>query len=389
MPAPHDNQAARRAAVAAALQHGPLDYATRQALARQFSCSAVTIYDDMIGIQKLKSSASTPPSVLRLSAPAALAGDRDIAILRLLGRLEFATTAMLKALIGPDISAPALRERLNRLLREGRIWRHAATIEQLHPREAGARHRPPPKAPYIYGLTSEGRDLLELLDAESGPAVYAALRTRDRRGPGVAQAQLTHDLLVASWCASVIDGARRSRLLDSVICHVEYVSARDPAGQAQQRMDAFVALIFNETPQERSAPPWMLPWHSGDPPSARQRIARYALEADRGTEPLKILLAKGLMYRTLTEGGHYQRTLGGAPLPVVLAPPGRRAAQIAREWQASWPAGHGVVSSFVKADHPQHGALWGEYYPLTDPQPQPTHLLRGIFPNLAAWLSTL
>jgi hypothetical protein len=49
------------------------------------------------------------PAVLRLIAPGALAADRDIAILRLLGRLEFATTAMLQALVAPDLSAPALR----------------------------------------------------------------------------------------------------------------------------------------------------------------------------------------------------------------------------------------------------------------------------------------
>src|SRR5262245_2474148 len=236
------------------------------------------------------------PTVLHLTAPAALAADRDVAILRLLGRLEFVTTAMLKALIAPDISVPALRERLNRLVKEGRIWRQTVTMDQVQPREAGGRGQPPPKAPYVYGLTPEGRELLETLDVESSEAIYAALQTRDRRAPNVPQAQLKHDLLVSSWCASVIDGARRSRLLVSIICQVEYVSARTPEGKEQQRMDAFLALVFNREPKEQTAPLWMLPWNNGEPPAPRQLIARYATEADRGTEPLKILLAKGLLY---------------------------------------------------------------------------------------------
>lgn len=208
----HDNKEVRRAAVAVALaQRGQLGYAQRRELARQFGCSPVTIYDDMIRIQTRNMPAATAPAVLRLTAPGAVAADRDIAILRLLGRLEFATTAMLKALIAPDISVPALRERLNRLVKEGRIWRQTVTMDQVQPKEAGGRGQPPPKAPHVYGLTPEGRELLETLDVESSEAVYTALQTRDRRAPNVPQAQLKHDLLVSSWCASVIDGARRSR----------------------------------------------------------------------------------------------------------------------------------------------------------------------------------
>lgn len=381
----HSNKAAREAAVAAALREaGTLDYTTRRALARQFGCSPVTIYDDMIRIQKPIMSLAAAP-VLRLSTPSALAGDRDIAILRLLGRLEFATSAMLKALIAPDQSMPALRERLNRLHAEGRIWRQAASFEQVQPREAGGRRRPPPKAPHVFGLTPEGRALLELLEVESSAAVYEALQTRDRRAPNLPQAQLTHDLLVASWCASAIDAARRCRLLDSITCQVEYTSARAPNGAAQQRMDAFLALVFNRTPQERTSPLWMLPWNAGDPPNPQQMVVRYALEADRGTEPLKILLAKGLMYRTLAESGHYRTTLGGEVLPVFLTPPGKRAAQIAREWQAAWPGGPGVISNFLKASHSQYGALWGEYYTMSDTPARKVPLLSPIVPGLELW----
>jgi hypothetical protein len=138
--------------VAAALaQAGRLSYAARRALAQQFGCSPVTIYDDMIRVQTAIMpagvSVATAPMVLRLITPGAVAADRDSAILRLLGRLEFVTTAMLKALIAPDLSLPALRERLNRLLKEGRIWRQTVMMDQVQPKEAGGRGQPPPKAP--------------------------------------------------------------------------------------------------------------------------------------------------------------------------------------------------------------------------------------------------
>jgi hypothetical protein len=270
-------------------------------------------------------------------------------------------------------------------VKEGRIWRQAVTMDQVRPKEAGGRGSPPPKAPYVYGLTPEGRELLEMLDVESSAAVYEGLQTRDRRAPNVPQAQLKHDLRVSEWCASIIDGARRCPLLDSITCQVEYVSARQADGREQQRMDAVLALTFNRGPKEATGPTWMLPWNAGEAPTAQQLVIRYALEVDRGTEPLKTLLAKGLTYRTLTEAGHYRRTLGGEVLPVFLVPPGKRAGQIAREWQTSWPGGRGVISNFLKADHPEHGALWGEYYTMADAPPKVVHLLAGVIPDLATW----
>ncbi len=103
----HENKDRRRAAVAAALaQGGRLDYAARRALAQQFGCSPVTIYDDMIRAQT-PAYATWRTGGAATIAPGAVAADRDIALLRLLGRLEFVTTAMLKALIAPDISLPS------------------------------------------------------------------------------------------------------------------------------------------------------------------------------------------------------------------------------------------------------------------------------------------
>src|SRR4051812_16722897 len=114
-----ENKVERQAAVAAAAQpQGKLTYQQRRTLAQHFGCTQATIYRDMIAIGT-PNMATSAPAVLALTASAVLTADRDIAILRLLGRLEFVTTAMLKALIAPDLAMPALRTRLARLLKEG------------------------------------------------------------------------------------------------------------------------------------------------------------------------------------------------------------------------------------------------------------------------------
>lgn len=112
---------------------------------------------------------------------------------------------------------------------------------------------------------------------------------------------------------------------------------------------------------------------------------RFAVEVDRGTEKLAILLGKALTYRQLTASKHYQQTLGGPVTPVILVPPGRRAAQIAREWQEGWPNGTGVISTPVKATHADFGALWGHYLTLKDSPAKPMSLLGNLIPSVDAW----
>ncbi len=319
--------------------------------------------------------------VYTIHNPAAITSDRETALLQGLGRLEFMSSQMIKALYYQDAVRWTMQRHLNHLLKIGLIWRTKTHIEHLRPRETGAngRLKPPPKSPYIYGLTPEGKNHLATLAVEPYALSFDALRTRDRRAPDVAKAQLTHDLLASAWCVSLIDAARRCAMLDGVFCHVEYVS------DARQRIDALLMLRFNMQQRTQSAPGWLIPWHDGTPDGPHHRTVRFALEIDRGTEQLKILMAKGLMYRTLTAENVYQKTLGGPVTPVFLVPPGKRAAQIAREWQAAWPGGAGIISNPIKANHPEYGVLWGEYFTMTDTPAKPYRLLNALVPSVDAW----
>jgi hypothetical protein len=87
----------------------------------------------------------------------------------------------------------------------------------------------------------------------------------------------------------------------------------------------------------------------------------------------------------LTQTGVYERTLGGPVLPVFVVPPGRRAAQIATEWQLAWPGGPGVITTPKLSEHTQHGALWGRYSTLKDNPMQPATLLGSLVPTIDKW----
>ena len=383
-PTRYPNAQVRREEVRRLLDiHGHLKMDMRRALAARFGCTPAVIGHD-IG-QIVAERAPATPAVLPVLAPPSVGDEREVALLRALGRLELLSSAQIKGLIFPDTSVPTMRALLRRLHDGHLIWRTTTSMSTLAPPEAGGKRRPPPpKAPYIYGLTHEGKGYLERTAAET-PAALARLRSRDRRGPDMPRQQLTHDLLVSSWCCSVIDAARRCPLLLDMECHVEFVAATDERGRPMQRFDAYLALRFARQQRPQTLPGWWLPWHEGTPDDRQLPTVRFALEVDRGTEQLKILLGKAHMYASLTASGHYGRTLGGPVTPVVLAPPGRRAAQIAREWQAAWPGGLGVISTPLKANHPQQGALWGSYFTLADNPARPVALLGQLFPSLAAW----
>ena len=314
--------------------------------------------------------------------------DRRAAVLRLLGRLEFVGSHWVRKLIFPDaMNRMAAWRALDALHEDRLIWR-----APLDPRKlpSAVRRRdalPAQIRPWIYGLTEAGREWLRAEGVERDPAILDTFVVRDHAKPEVKAAQLAHDLLVVDWCASAIDGARRCPLVSGIRCQLEYISAQDERGLAYQRFDALLALTFDVTcSEQQTCPGWQIPWVDrviAD--DATTRTLRFAVELDRGTEKLATLMGKAVMYRQLTQAGHYDATLGGPVLPVVVAPPGRRGVQIAREWAHGWPGGLGVVTSFRRAHHAQHGALWGVYYTMTDNPARQVSLLADTGLSLRDW----
>ena len=283
---------------------------------------------------------------------------RQRELLRLLARLEFVPERHLHALVAPHLSRRHYRRVLAAMHAQRLIWRHPVAAVRLPGAIGAPNGAAPPCPPMLYGLTAHGREWLEHEGVEEDPAVPERAIVRDWRRPEVKLGQLTHDLLVVEWCARAILGLRRSPMLHRVEVVMEYVSATNAKGQAIQRFDALV-LVQMAPPRPGAAEPDSLPWgwaHPGAPD-----VLAWAIEIDRGTEPLVTLLGKAVMYRDLTVSGHYEATLGVTPLPVVVTPTARRAMQIAREWGHGWPGGRGIVAPIDRLADTHGGILWGRY----------------------------
>jgi hypothetical protein len=243
------------------------------------------------------------------------------------------------------------------------IWRTRVPLTARMEPEAAGRRRPPLKSPFVYGLTPRGKALLDTLEIEHDQRSLDGLRCRDPQERVVSPNTIAHDLQAAWWCASLLLEVQRSPWCHSVFVQVEFTV------HARQRFDALVILRLNPTTPRATV--GRIPWFDGTPRRPDEVEVRLALEIDRGTEPLPILLQKAVAYRDLTASGVYHQAFGGPVLPVFLVPTARRAGQIAREWQAAWPDGWGVISLVRAADHPEHGTLWGDYRGLCDSAPTP------------------
>lgn len=293
--------------------------------------------------------------------------DRQLAVLRLLGRIEVADRAIIAQALYREHSPTTVKRDLLHLYTYRLIWRTPAppTARALAATSQGRTGKVGGRRRMVYGLSHEGKAVLEQLDAEPDAHSLAVLKARDARGRYPSPSTLGHDLQVAWWCASMLEGLRRLPWCHSVFCQTEFVVS------AQQRIDAvIVARLDLSTPRSDSD---ALPWFDGTPLRPGQIELRWALELDTGSEAIPVLLRKFVCYRDHHADGVYAQVFGGPVQLVLLVQSERRAGQLATEFQRAWTEGWGLVSlpQPGAADHPAHGALWGVYRRLRDSQVQP------------------
>jgi len=280
---------------------------------------------------------------------------RTIAALRLLGRLEFVQTPILRRLVYRDIPERTMYHSLDALLAQGLVWRTDVRWQSLPGPARAGRRQPPPRLPHIWGLTPRGRDLLATLEIEHDDLALQGLRTHHPRDQ-VSTITLRHDLVAAWWCAALLDALRMHPWLRSIFCQVEFVS------HERQRIDALMLVrLCPDRPRPSADLTGDIPWFAGESRQPGEIELRWALEVDRGTESLPILMEKAVTYRDLHADGIYTRLLGGPVLPVFLVPDSVRAGKIAREWQTGWHDGWGVIAPLEQADDADAGPLWGTY----------------------------
>lgn len=283
---------------------------------------------------------------------------RQRELLRLLTRLEFVPARHLHALVAPELHRVTFWRWLQAIHAQRLIWRHTVDAGRLPGGIAASNAAPPPRMPLLYGLTEQGRAWLDTNGGEDDPAALERAIVRDWKKPELKTGQLAHDLLVVEWCSRALIALRSLPTLNTVEVVLEYVSATSEAGQPLQRFDALMLVqLAPERPDAQSAT--VIPWGWAD--KRQPGMLAWAIEIDRGTEPLVTLLGKAVMYRDLTVSGHYEAMLGCTPLPVVVTPTVRRAAQIAREWVDGWPGGRGIVAPIDRLADTHGGVLWGRY----------------------------
>jgi hypothetical protein len=289
-------------------------------------------------------------------------------LLRLLGRLEMMSSAQIYAMVyAGRLSRRGMQRQLGRLWEDGLVWRSTVRYGAL-PGRAG-QPGPPTKYPYIYGLSPDGKALIDTLGLEHDQRSLDGLRARDPRGRRIPAQTLAHDLTVSWWCASILLAARQSR-----ICHEVYLQSEFVVSE-QQRLDALVVLRLR--PEHPRAEAGSIPWFEGRPCPPDAVEVRLGLEVDMGTEQLSVIAGKAAVTRSQQAAGRYTQLFGGPIRTVFIAPTRRRAAQIAAEWRTTWPETFGCVATIASCEHPQHGVLWGDYRLLSDGT-QPAALLNEL-----------
>ena len=324
----------------------------------------------------------TTPHMIGLPSVVQTASDRELAVLRALGRLGAVESTVLHGLIFPGTHQTTADRAIARLLERGFIWMTRGPGRST----TRADGRPgPPRSQRAFGLTTDGKVVLESLGAEAAGVTLDRLLARDRRAPPPSVLTLVGDLLISAWCATILDQARRAPMLVGARCQTKLVTALDPESkQPLQTVGAYLELIFDPQRRTYDRPGWQVPWFDEVTPK-NYPVMRFVLEVDTGRQAIPTLILQAQTYAALQKAGIYTKLLGDMPLPVILTLPGQRASQVIQAWRDGWPNTPAVISSSAKAEHPEYGALWGTYSTIKDSPPQPTFLLSSLVQNPTNW----
>jgi hypothetical protein len=164
---------------------------------------------------------------------------------------------------------------------------------------------------------------------------------------------MSHDLQVAWWLASVVTHLRFNRWCQGVYLETEFIA------HEKQRIDAFLNIRLNlHSPRTDLRKFWI----DSDGQGEGDVSVRLALEMDNDTESPLIIYLKGNAYATLTHNGVYQWLFNGPVVPVFIVPTVARKEVVMREFAAIWPGNWGICATTADADDRGAGALWGLYH---------------------------
>jgi hypothetical protein len=300
-----------------------------------------------------------------------LLDEEEILLLRVLGRLEMMTVAQIHQLIFPTLTNRGVQRHLDRLLADELVWRaQSRTVAVNH---AAQHEKVPRRGAFVYGLSDDAKALLETLDVEHDPLTRERLVSRDPRGRKPDTRTMSHDIQVSWFCTNVLLAASRNRYCRQLYVQTEFYSEK------RQRIDALIMLRLSPDHPRDASEVGGIPFFDGTARRPGEIDIRLALEIDKGSEELKVLLEKIEKYRDLTQLGVYDQTIGGPLLMVFVVQTPRRAGQLARQFKDLWPSGWGVVATPQSANNLKAGVLWGRYKSLASGES--FDLLTHLVPN--------
>ncbi|MFV9505402.1 MAG: replication-relaxation family protein [Oscillochloridaceae bacterium umkhey_bin13] len=316
---------------------------------------------------------------LRMPSPILPASEREIAVLRLLGRLHIVMGQTIRVLIYPDQHENTCRNALHGLAERKLIWQGSVPLMNEAGRSRG-------RAPHVYGLTDDGRTLLGTLGAEPYDGTFGRLLSRSKQAPLPPQATLTSESYLSWWCASLIEHLRCFPLLAGL--HIQHrYPITDPEGNILQTVGALMSIAFDRDQTTVDRPQWVIPWLTDGALSSSWTIVHLAIELDTGIMSMRSIVDLAQTYRRLTETRIYQQNLGRTNgfRPVIITPSGHRARAFAEAWMSAWPGSPALVSSVERTAHADHGVLWGTYFALRTNPVQPTSLLGTLLGTIEEW----
>jgi hypothetical protein len=244
--------------------------------------------------------------------------------------------------------------------------------------------------PFIYGLTDDGRQMLNAFGVESDGDTFDHLIWRSKQAPvAPVSSILEHETYISDWCASLLDHVRRTPMLAGVHIQRQY-RVKDREGTVLQTIGAVIILAFDPAKKAFERPIWSIPWLTDTTFPDSWRVVRLALEVDTGMT-MRALVELALRYRACSDDGSHKRLLGDRLRPVIIASGGDstsggdRTRMIASWWMDAWPGSLTLLSSRARTAHPDYGVLWGEYRALETNPVKKIPLLGPLLGTVDTW----